>query len=65
VLVEGTARLVDLPTDIEIAYRDKYGEAIPPGEPVFRLAPTVAFGLSDAVGEFARATRWHFPPQRP
>lgn len=61
VVLEGTAARTELPTGVSRAYEDKYAEPMPPGEPVYRLAPEVAFGLSDAAGEFAKATRWSFP----
>ena len=62
VVVEGTAhRLPAPPAEIAAAYDAKYRTGLPPGEPVYRLDPLVAFGLSDAEGEFVRSTRWRFP----
>ena len=60
VVVEGAAHRVEMPAEVLAAYDAKYRESVPPGEPVYRLAPAVAFGLSDAEGEFVRSTRWQF-----
>jgi hypothetical protein len=61
VVVEGAARRVaEPPPEVVAAYDGKYRMGVPPGEPVYRLAPIVAFGLSDAEGEFVRSTRWRF-----
>jgi hypothetical protein len=62
VVVEGVAhRLPAPPPEVAAAYDAKYQMTLPPGEPVYRLVPVVAFGLSDAEGEFVRSTRWRFP----
>jgi hypothetical protein len=61
VVLEGDAHRVPMPADVLAAYGAKYREGVPPGEPVYRLPPAVAFGLSDAEGEFVRSTRWRFP----
>lgn len=45
-------------------YARKYGEAPPPGEPVFRVKPHRVLGFVERPeGRFtATATRWTFPP---
>src|SRR5439155_25046975 len=60
VVLEGTAERLATPAEVVRGYDAKYREGVPPGEPVYRLAPAVAFGLSDAEGEFVRSTRWQF-----
>jgi hypothetical protein len=60
VVVEGSATRTGPPSAVGAGYAAKYGSDLPAGEPVYRLTPAVAFGLSDAEGEFARSTRWRF-----
>jgi hypothetical protein len=50
-----------LPAEVARLYLDKYRESVPPESPVFRVAPRVVFGFSEATGEFTEtATRWLF-----
>jgi hypothetical protein len=62
VVLEGRASRCDaaqLPRDVAALYAAKYGEGVPPSSPVFRVEPRVAFGFSEAEGEFTEtATRW-------
>lgn len=64
VIVEGVAeRLVVAAAPAELArlYADKYADGYPVDSPLFRVAPRVAFGFSEAVDEFGEtATRWVF-----
>jgi hypothetical protein len=58
VVVEGVAERLTAPPEVVEAYDAKYRTSVPPGEPVFRLTPRVAFGLSEVEDEFQQATRW-------
>lgn len=64
VIVEGGAtRLAagDVPAEIARLYVEKYGGGYPEDSPLFRVAPRVVFGFSEAAAEFAEtATRWVF-----
>jgi hypothetical protein len=64
VIVEGVATRFaagDAPAEIARLYVEKYDEGYPEGSPLFRVAPRVVFGFSEAAGEFAEtATRWVF-----
>lgn len=58
-VLEGVAKLSDLPGGFTDAYRRKYGQTIYKG-PIWVVRPTVAFAFQ-ATMEFARtATRWQF-----
>jgi PPOX class probable F420-dependent enzyme len=61
-VVRGLARRVLDPAelaDLVAAYAAKYGDGVPPGEPVFAVRPEIAIGLIEADGQFTRtATRW-------
>ena len=64
VIVEGVAtRFAAGEAQAEIArlYAAKYGGGYPEDSPLFRVAPRVVFGFSEAADEFAEtATRWVF-----
>lgn len=60
VVVEGVAERLAVPPEVIEAYNAKYGMGVPPDEPVYRLVPRVAFGLSEIEQEFQQATRWQF-----
>jgi hypothetical protein len=67
VVLEGAASRSlssQLPPGVAELYTAKYGEGVPPDSPVFRVEPRVAFGFSEATGEFTEtATRWLFDPE--
>lgn len=64
VIVEGVAtRLAaaGAPPEVAQLYAAKYGGGFPDDSPLFRVAPRVMFGLSEAADEFGEAaTRWLF-----
>ncbi len=64
VIVEGVASplpVSEAPPEIARLYAAKYGEGYPPDSPLYRVTPRVAFGFSEAQGEFAEtAMRWSF-----
>ena len=64
VIVEGVAtRLAagDAPPKLARLYAAKYGGGSPDDSPLFRVAPHVVFGFSEAADEFGEtATRWRF-----
>jgi hypothetical protein len=64
VIVEGVAERLDAgraPAEVARLYVAKYGDGYPPESPLFRVAPRVAFGFSEAADAFgATATRWVF-----
>lgn len=64
VIVEGVAtRLAaaDAPAEVGQLYEAKYSSAYPDDSPLFRIAPRVAFGFSEAADEFGGAAkRWIF-----
>jgi hypothetical protein len=64
VILEGVAERLaatEAPPEVPRDYAAKYGEGYPPDSLVFRVAPRVAFGFSEAAEEFSEtATRWLF-----
>ena len=64
VILEGAAiRLLaaEAPRELAELYAAKYGEGYPAESPLFRVAPRVAFGFSEANDEWREvATRWLF-----
>jgi hypothetical protein len=64
VVLEGAAERLaasEAPAEVAPLYAAKYGEGYPPDSPVFRVAPRVAFGFSEAAESFGEtATRWIF-----
>jgi nitroimidazol reductase NimA-like FMN-containing flavoprotein (pyridoxamine 5'-phosphate oxidase superfamily) len=62
VVVRGRARRVVDPDELirlVTAYADKYGDGVPPGEPVFVVRPDTVIALIESGGQFTRtATRW-------
>ena len=64
VVLEGPAEelaVSAVPEPVAQAYAAKYDGGYPSDSPVFRVAPRVAFGFSEAGDEFGRtATRWLF-----
>jgi len=67
VVVRGVARTVtdpDARTRLNQAYADKYGDGLPPGEPVYAVAPQTVIGLIERDGRFTHsATRWRLSTQ--
>ena len=63
VVVEGVARRIrnaSLTRRVTTIYTKKYDSPIPDGEPIYGVAPQVAFGFTE-TGDFLRtATRWTF-----
>jgi PPOX class probable F420-dependent enzyme len=68
VVVRGVARPVTDPDErarLSQVYADKYGDGVPPGEPVYAVAPQTAIGLIERDGLFTRsATRWRLTTPR-
>lgn len=64
VVLEGAAECVapaSAPPEVARAYAAKYDGGYPEDSPLFRVAPRVVFGFSEAGEEFAEtATRWTF-----
>jgi PPOX class probable F420-dependent enzyme len=62
VVVRGRARRVLDPDElirVVTVYADKYGDGVPPGEPVYAVRPDTVIALIEANGQFTRtATRW-------
>jgi len=61
-VVRGVAWAVTDPAEqarLNQAYAAKYGDGVPPGEPVYAVRPRGAIGLIERDGQFTRsATRW-------
>ncbi len=63
VVVEGAARRIrntSLIRQVSILYNRKYSSPIPAGEPVYAVAPSVAFGFTETDDFLRTATRWKF-----
>lgn len=64
VIVEGLAERMAAaaaPAGVAQLYTEKYGGGYPDDSPLFRVAPRLAFGFSEAADEFGEtATRWVF-----